>query len=91
MTFLPDDLWTILSSRRLLTTRAWKDAVGKSHAHRHNFGICATIDGKLVNQSGLVYICSVRRIAQPQQQNRRSYTPRLPRGSPAIVMGFVRN
>ena len=55
-----------------------------------NFGICATVDGKLVILApDWFYICSVLPLTLPPNQNRRSYTPRLQGEVPAIVMEFL--
>ena len=54
-----------------------------------NFGICATIDGKVVIKApDWFYVRSVLPI-QPLKQNRRSYTPRLEGEIPTIVMEFL--
>jgi Uma2 family endonuclease len=54
-----------------------------------NFGICATIDGKLVIKApDWFYIPSVLPTVPPNQ-NRRSYTPKLEGEIPAIVMEFL--
>jgi len=52
-----------------------------------NFGICATVDGKLVSKPRIgLYLFSAANAAP--NQNRRSYTPRLQGEVPAIVMEF---
>ena len=53
-----------------------------------NFGICATVDGKIVVKApDWVYIASVAPI--PEGQIRRSYTPHTEGEVPAIVMEFI--
>ncbi|NDJ21749.1 Uma2 family endonuclease [Nostoc sp. B(2019)] len=54
-----------------------------------NFGICATVDGKLVIKApDWFYVPSVLPTVPPNQ-NRRSYTPKLEGEVPAIVMEFL--
>jgi|SRR5579883_2012083 Uma2 family endonuclease len=54
-----------------------------------NFGICATLDGKLVIKApDWFYVRSVLP-TQPPNQNRRSYTPHREGEVPTIVMEFL--
>lgn len=54
-----------------------------------NFGICATVDGKLVIKApDWFYVPSVLPTTAPNK-NRRSYTPNLEGEIPAIVMEFL--
>lgn len=54
-----------------------------------NFGICATVDGKLaIKAPDWFYIRSVLP-SQPPNQNRRSYTPKLEGELPVIFMEFL--
>ncbi len=54
-----------------------------------NFGICATVDGKLVIKApDWFYVPSVLPTVPPNQ-NPRSYTPKLEGEVPAIVMEFL--
>lgn len=54
-----------------------------------NFGICATVNGKLaIKAPDWVYVRSVLPTTPPNQ-NRRSYTPNLEGEVPALVMEFL--
>lgn len=53
-----------------------------------NFGICATLDGKIVVKApDWVYVRSVQPVST--QESRRSYTPNLEGEIPAVVMEFL--
>lgn len=54
-----------------------------------NFGICATVDGKLIIKApDWFYVRSILP-TNPPNKNRRSYTPNLEGEIPAIVMEFL--
>ncbi|MEB3277974.1 MAG: Uma2 family endonuclease [Lyngbya sp.] len=54
-----------------------------------HFGICATMDGKLVIKAPDWFFVRSALPTNPPQQTRRSYTPNLEGEVPAIVMEFL--
>lgn len=54
-----------------------------------NFGICATVDGKLVIKAPDWFYVPSLLATVPLNQNRRSYTPKLEAEVAAIVMEFL--